>query len=471
MKTRFLSVHTLFYVAAFIVLLISLNFPVINRGDSLEYNGMTISIANHASPDLRVEDINDRKRYLKIDMHGLPDDIGYIKDLTGVYYSVHFWFYSAICVPVYQVIKWFGGNPLKTFASTNTILMIMCFWWTIYRSKLNYNAKLWITICLLFCPIWFYIAWPHPEVYSFAFLFIGLLDYLDKRRVTACLFTAVASFQNPSISLVTLFILMHELYDQRNTLKSFRVPIKLIYMGCLSLLIFLPYIWYWYHYHIFSLIAKYSAATKAISFAKVFSIFFDPNFGMILYTPLIFCVFIWCVLKRNLQCMIWASLLIAMSIVCATQFNWNSDMNYIQRYAVWMIPFIMVGTIPFVISLNKRAYYTMTTILTITSLALFLYYAPKLNNTANSVQFQPVAKFLLIHAPVLYYSPPEVFIERALGREIPIWDIKSLEDNNLVSVVNNKGNRKVFVYYHGLSGYLNGPLSWDGGGIKIETSK
>jgi hypothetical protein len=457
----------LFSIVVLFLLLFSMNKSIQIKGDGWEYWGMTTSISNHLTPNLTREDITERNNNVKgIVNYSIDSQLGYFIDRFGKSYSYHFWGYSALCVPIYWLLSLFGQNPLFSLILTNMLLMILALWWLTYRCKFEGKTKLWLGVCLVINPIVFYISWPHPEVFSYVFIWIGLLEFIEKRSVTASFFTAIASLQNPAIAFITLFIAIHTLYMNRNALKQLRITKSLLYVSMSASIVLIPYLWYWWHYHEFSLISKISTRQEVISAAKVFSLFFDPNFGMILYVPLILGIFLWRLIKRDRITVIYTILLLIMAVVCSAQLNWNSDMTYINRYSVWMLPLVFLGTIQYIRQLHRKKYIAWILALFLSSASLMGYYSTHLDK-GSYLTFHPVAKFLLAKLPALYYSPYEVFMERALGKEIRMWEPQTFINYPSIELVSDQGLRKAFEYKNGSMSYVNGNISWGSGDVTL----
>lgn len=441
-----------FIIVAAIILTISLTIPPARFGDGYEYLGMTISFSNHASPDLRAEDIEERASLafqapgLGWDLSPTYDHLGYYEALNGREYCYHFWGYSLLCVIPYFLLKAFNILPLKVFLMTNTLLVLLLLWWILFNTNLSNKAKYWLLLVTMVSPMCLYIPWPHPEVFSFVFLFIGLLEVMNNRKFLASVFIAVASLQNPAIIVVNVFLLVGEIWENR------KITNLSWYISSSFIIASLPYVFYWLNYRKLSLITDTFASVNFITIPKVLSIFVDPNFGLIIYVPVLLMVLIWLTFKRNLNATWGLILLILMAIICATQLNWNSGMMYINRYCVWMIPVLIIATLNYFISLTKTKLVVYSIIYLLTTGTIFLLCIVEYD-PANYVRFSPLTKRVLVVAPSLYNPPPEVFIERTIGAEGPFYD------KNLV-VATNEGVRKSLYYdpLTGFYGYTNGPV-------------
>lgn len=451
MNSKIISLFKKYFFLPFTLalLVLCITIPSNIYGDGWEYLGMTISITNHLSPDLTADDIMIRHEVARdnnIDFPITQDYSGYFKDLNGNYYSYHFWFYSLISSIPYVLLKILGINTLKVFQVTNAVLYILLIWRILYGGSLNNRMRLWLALAALINPIILYIPWSHPEVFTFVFLFIGLLELLENKKLLACLFISLASLQNPAIAIIPVGIVMWELIITRKMSR------QIIYLGLASCITFLPYIFYWIHFREFNLItASGFSSIKLISLDKVTSLFFDPNFGLVAYIPLLLFTMLWLILRRDKVAMIWACVLFALSVICATQLNWNSGMMYINRYSVWFIPIIIIATLHFIASLSKKAF-AVYSILFAASTGMVTAYCVYDYNPGNYLKFSPVAKTILSISPSLYNPPHEVFAERTLGLE------NSYKEKLPITLWNIQGPRKSLVRDNvtGVVGYLNG---------------
>ncbi|MEK3764651.1 hypothetical protein [Solibacillus sp. FSL K6-4121] len=434
-----------------VLFLVLLGKPTI-YGDGREYLGMTISFSNHLTPNLTEEDIIERTKLEEKNGIFFSEDFlyaGYFEDLNEDYYSYHFWFYSLISVIPYFLLNLIGMNPLKVFQVVNGLLFIFLFYKIWKNSYLNEKGKTWLIVVSLFSPIILYIPWSHPEVFSYVFLTIGLLDFEDNKKKSAILYTTLASLQNPAIAFVALGMLFLELYRKKNILDKEWLSLVMI-----STIVFIPSIFYWSQYRVLNLIAEAGySSSEYISLNKIFSLFIDPNFGMFIYIPLFFFIVIYLIFKRDIKVILTVILLFIIAVICSTQLNWNSGMMYINRYSVWLIPIVLVGTIHFIQTRNNKVFskllaaYVLTTGI-ITTVCVLEY------DLANWLKYNSFTNLILSNVPMLYNPDPEVFAERALGAE------KNYYEDLPISLINQQGARKTLnLNFEGELEYINGDIN------------
>jgi hypothetical protein len=442
-----------FILASIFFITISLTLIPTRAGDAYEYLGMTVSFANHGTAQLTQQDI-DVRAHLSKSMPGhwwdMPPEYyhsGYYHALNGREYSFHFWGYSLLCALPYLLLNAVGMNPLKAFQVTNALLFLFLLWWILFRAKLSDRSKLWLILVTLVSPVLFYLPWCHPEVYSFVFLLIGLIELMSERAISASYFIAIASLQNPPILLVNGVLFLGEFFKTR------KVDRKLLFIAGSFLVAAIPFLFYWIYYRKFSLIAGTFASTDAITVRKICGLFFDLNFGLVVYVPMLLLLLVWLIYKRNLWAIVGTVLLISMATVSATQQNWNGGMMYIHRYCILLLPILIVATLPFIGELKQRSFLIISFLYLLTTetvlITCYINY-----DDCNYIRFSPLAQFAMATAPSLYNPPPEVFAERVMCGEAPFKD-------QYLALTTSQGLRKALYFdpTTGAFGYLNGPLN------------
>jgi len=415
-------------------------------GDGHEYLGMTASFFHHLTPDLREEDIALREQIENqngINFGKNLTYLGYYKSLGGAWYSYHFGAYSLLNLPVFAFLHYFNFNELKSFQITNSLLLIFSLFILLLITNLTSSQKMWLFLFSAFNPIVFYIWWPHTEVFSYSFIVVAVAFYLKKDYRLAVLASSLSSLQNPAISVFTIFIII---FGWRAADLHLRELFNLLICALISVI---PFLFYYLNYHTISLIVSHGIADISyISLDKIFSLFFDLNFGMIAYIPPLMFLAIFMLMasiagKKLVIPSLW-SVLILMATICSTQANWNCGMMYIHRYSVLMLPIIVLICI---YEIPKFSAKKINIYLFISLLITLLIIGPLLYNydNGNSVKFNFLSKEVLINTPCLYNPPYDVFAERALGMEIDFID-------DLPIILSYNGvPRKALTDYDGLS--------------------
>lgn len=187
----------------------------------------------------------------------------------------------------------------------------------------------------------------------------------------------------------------------------------------------IPYLFYYINYHTFSLITLSGMANISyISLDKVGSLFFDVNFGLLPYFPILLPFTVIFVLisvqKRKWHILqLWA-LLLLIALIRGTQRNWNSGMMYINRYAVLMIPIMLMIAM---LSTEYFSHKKTSTIFVISIIITAVITGPLLINYdgVNWVNNNKYLNYVLTIIPMAYNPPFEVFSERAIHKEVDYY--------------------------------------------------
>ena len=389
----------------------------IRTGDGWQYMLMATSFANHHSFELKKSDITYAYNKIAIIINRQNEiehlylnegRSGYYKALNNNLYSSHFWFYSLIAslfIPIFSFLKL---NLLSIFQFTNAILIILLMYWINYRAKLTPKQKYWLIFITLSGPTWYYLKWTHPEMFSFALLYISLLEYRDNKKISACLFSSLSSLQNMAIILFPAFIIVQELIQKKKLDKN------VFLMSLVSTICLIPSIFFYINFRVFSLIGKYAVDYSLISLNRMLSLFFDLNFGMIIFIPMILLAAIFLCFKKDKNCLTAVFLLLAMALICSAQKNWNSGMQYINRYSFWMMPFLLVATMDYFTKIDKEKIKKMLIIFFLTTTIPCIIY--RIINY-QYVSFSPQARLILNLKPSWYNPEYEIFAERTTHKE------------------------------------------------------
>lgn len=366
-----------------------------------------------------------------------------------------------------------------TFTITNLLLILLLFWWILFNNKaMSEKVRLFLCGITLFSPIWFYYPWTHPEVFTFVLLYIGLLEYYNKRKYTAVTFTALSSLQNPAAAVVPFFMMLYEVYLLIKCYSSKRLK-KFVILTILSTIVFIPYIFYYYYFGKFSLIGEYATDLHTITFSKIFSLFIDLNFGLAVYIPILCIIFLYRIFKRDKYAILAAITVFLFAVIDSAQLNWNPGIMLIHRYSYWMIPVLLFGCFDYFQSLSIK---TKTAILLLTIATITPWYIYSANWRAKQhTRMQVLAKTALEYVPFIYNPQEEIFAERSLGYEIgnirkynlhrlPIFYIEKdrickglfydkkkdkfyyVNYNRPLSEIRIKIRHKKYIYYIGLNG-------------------
>lgn len=385
-------------------------------GDAREYYLTAESFANHQTPDLRTEDVNGVRGLFAQDFQEtLPDQpFGYFLARDGRLYSFHFWLYPLMTLPAQSILKWLGVDRLRAFAWTNTFFYLAALWSVALFFRGSRAQRLTFLGLSALNPVLFYLDWTHPEVWSFALVTLSLVCFSRRNLTAATLFASLAATQNPPLIFLAGFYILLRLWGLR---RSFDLPkaLGVVLAGAPAAA---PMLFYFLFFGTPNLILQTGMADpKLASWARLADLYLDLNMGLLPYIPLALCtVFILVImslLRRKLTPVLGlAPVLLLMSVACLQTANWNHGAAGLNRYAVWHLPllfYLFADLLP----MNRLAVRWLALAAVVTQAAILLTLGP-----VGYMQFSPVARWVMERAPALYNPDPEVFAERALGREL-----------------------------------------------------
>jgi hypothetical protein len=382
-------------------------------GDGPAYLNMAVSFANHHSFDLRQSDLDYVFNSLQLsgdyaDYYYKFTKINFIEAANHKLYNWHFGLYSFVAslfIPVFSFLKL---NISSVFPFSNALFLILLLYRINFRGTLNGREKFWLSLIILSGPTWYYLKWTGPEMFCFSFLFMGALEYRENRKNLACLFATLASLQNSLIMLFPFFIVLEEIVRIR------KIDRQILYKILISCICFIPFVLDWLRFGVFSIIANSFYDYNTFSLKKTLCLFFDLNFGMIIYIPLILSVFLFLCLRINKNCLKAALVLLLMALINSSGTNINHGSYLLERYSFWMMAIVLVATSDFFSQLNLKQFKAAVAIfLLTTTIPCFLYNLFYF----DYLHFGPVAKLVLNLKPSLYNPDPEIFAERTLHED------------------------------------------------------
>lgn len=406
-----------------------------SNGDGPEYMLMTEAFQNHFTPNILESDINSSVESYGItinknEISGLPG--GFFKAKNNNVYSYHFWVYSLMVVPIKFLLKIINANQFRCFQIFNALLYIITLWYTYKRLKLSDINKFFIIMLLMINPALFYIIWPHPEIFTYSFVCMSLVMYINKEYEKAILFVSIAGMQNqPVIFLGGMYLIQYiiEAYFKKDDFKLKRMIIDIIKKCMFYIPFFIPLIFYYLNFGTFSLIASSGYVKNIDILKKINSLYFDLNQGMILFMPIIVIVFFILILmgiiKRNINTFINFITISIIMAVCSLQINWNPGESGLMRYNVWITPIIIYYIIinkKYIDNIKLKNYINKFIGYSIVFTGIIIICTGGFKYKYTYLEFNPVAKYLLNNYPALYNPQYEIFAERALNKEVEYND-------------------------------------------------
>ncbi|MFC5548090.1 hypothetical protein [Massilia aerilata] len=414
-----------FGLSLFAVLLLLFCLRPQNKvGDYLEYGAMTIAIASHGTPAIRLSDVQEAQRlnpeprisaqYAELEK-GIRKNAdtpfpAFYHGRDGSYYSIHFFAYSALAAIPFAAFKALGIPPFKCYQFVNLafifILGLACF--EFFRSKQRAALALGL---FAFCGGLLYWDWSSPEAMTAAALLTGLLLYFSGAPIAGGVLAGLASMQNPPLVFFAGFAPFLA-YAYKRTMPSAREAVSL---AIVALLFSLPVLFNLAKFGVPSLLAAATTETRLISGIRLYSLFFDLNQGMVIGVPALFAALAAILLFgkpmpiRLLAC---GAVLfsLALALPALTAQNWNSGAAGMMRYAFWAAMPILFACL-----LYARDHKVPTSLI----LALILVQAGVswMERRYSHVEFSPAARYVLAHFPAAYNPPIEIFSERLRNQE------------------------------------------------------
>lgn len=408
----------LYSLTLFIYVLFSA--PQYLYGDADEYLGMTISFYNHLSPDLREDDIILKKEIIeKNNLIFDPSEnftFGYYVALNNKRYSYHFWLYSLLNLPLFSILHCFKLNEVKCYQIFNSLILIICLSSILHYKNITDMQKMWLLSLSAINPIVFYVRWQHPEVFCYSLLILSVASILNNNFRIAILASSIASMQSSPILIFITWIIFYGFYSYK---KSYNMLYNLTIVSTISTI---PLIFYYVYFKSLSLFTNTGFAdVDFITLSKIFSLFIDLNFGILIYSSILFVISLIMILisiaKRDLFTASLLIILFVMATLYSTQYNWNSGMMYINRYSTLLCPILVlvIGyNIPKYKLLNSKKIFILLSIISMLIILPQLYEY----DLYNDKKFNDISTYVIVNTPSLYNPPPDVFATRATGQEM-----------------------------------------------------
>ena len=385
--------------------------PIVT-GDGPEYLFMVQAWQDHASPDLRDEDIAAAEPILARNGFAAQDPHrGFFQANNGRHYSWHFWLYPALVVPAKVFIGLVGGNPLAAFQVTNVLLLLLALVvvWPGRERDVEEQFRGWVFVALAACsPVLWYLRWNSAEVFSWAAVMTSLV-YLQRGKTgRAALLASLGATQNPPILLLALFILGLAIAGRKRK--------QIAWTAAAASLSMLPFVFSMLTFGVPNLITdKGMSSLSFVSAARFWSFFLDLNQGVLPYAPVLLVLLGWCLVfairnKRRMELGL-ASVMMGMVLLTATTGSWNCGAAGMLRYAVWILP-LLAWIVARLLPLNRVSYLVVLGALASQLLVVMLH-----DGSMDNDRFRPLARVALGQTPRLYNPVHEIFAERAMGGE------------------------------------------------------
>lgn len=440
-------------------------------GDAIEYILTTEALCNHFSPDIRLEDSKSFKQaFLKkdkweknykyeffdqteafLDIKNPP----FMSQSNGIFtsknnkkFSYHFFLYSFINVPARSLVNIFDANPMICFQVTNAFLIILSGFFIIFYAGLSKWKNILFFLIFVFSSNYWYLGWPHPEVFSICLVTLSFLSYFREKYYLSLILISIATLQNQPIAVMAIFIGLKVLVTYGFNKKN------IIRMGMIYTMVLIPSLYYYLNFGTINIIKDlgFLDASK-INFTRVFGFFFDVNQGVVLVIPFILLIYVVIVIYKWIKVLfrkekfqfelLLPIFIVGMALISCTMVNWNHGQAIVNRYATWFSAIIIVHCVflvsnwRYLFSIIVLNYFFMTQLVTV-------FYHEQFNIRDGSQNtHRPLAKWLIETHPEWYNPDPTIFIIRTtrIGdmteKASPVFYIKDYSNVQKIAVHRN----------------------------------
>ncbi|QLE56942.1 hypothetical protein [Nostoc sp. TCL26-01] len=431
-------------ILSLILIFFCLKTNPIRQGDGYEYALILQSFFNHFSPDIREADITSLIKIVESQpssydvkvLQGILTALkngeneiylGILKSSQGEYFGYHFWLYPLINLPVKVLLAVLRLNELKAFQLTNSLLISFTLIYVLLFSRQSPFTRWAIALLYLAGCIFFYLLWPHPEIYLAASILISGCAFIDQRIYVAAIAATLATLQNPSVVFLLAAICLF--FVAKNfTLASLKNPLifvkKYIWIALIAAISFLPYIFYYYHYQVPNLIAQRGFVDpRLISLARFNSTLFDLNQGLIVGFPGIMVGVLTLLIYRLIRVIFQHQrpifnqadiLLVAFFLMLQptlSQTNWNHGQEVFSRYAFWATMALIIWLAANMSELKGLLKYSFLPIILVLQIfPNYLFF--KHPGDGHYLKMKSSAAWVLANFPSWYNPEPEIFAER-----------------------------------------------------------
>lgn len=442
MFKKIFSVWTIFWLVTLILGVYFFIKPNIqNAGDIAEYYGISETLINHGSLELRDTDKENLSKALSPGYYEDPQY--YIEAKDGNRYPVHFILYSFLTIPARLILRLLGQNELLTFTFTN-LAIFTAVNFVILKKFIQKTSKQYLFLLLTYLsPFIYFITWPGADLFTMSLLMLSCFYFYSNKYMMAILLATLASWQSQPLVVVPLLYLayyliskiqVHELHPKKEYSILHEVIIK--GLGLLAIML-IPNIYNYLIFGVFSPWSLFESAHKVtianVTFKKLSELILDLNIGLFWYVPVIVTLgfsYILYFITEKKNALIFTAFVLA-GILYATNSNWNNGTAGYgpSRYAIFMLPFLIFFSMRMLRLLSTKLTVVVLTLFVLTQLFVLSFNSLR-PNFYHTLFNTPYAIFAYNRFPALYNPTPEIFIERTLHYETPNAETVVYKKNN-----------------------------------------
>lgn len=404
----------------FLLLFILFKVEIKPDGDIVEYYGVSETILNHGSLDLRQEDIDNLLQFIDAPKFNNPGYYLYGRENNR--YPVHFWAYSLLLIPARLLAQLAGFNPLLSLPITNLIIFYLTLWWIKKTFVKKNSQRLLLLSLLIFSPLAFYFTWPGPDMLYLSLLLIAVFYAFNKGYVAATWLSALASWHSQPLIVLTLFFGITAIYKNRQT------------TGLVLGAVMSAAIAYLYNLYAFNSLTPWIGLQNAyaslngfglqnLSLQKLFEQFFDLNIGLAWYAPVL--LFLSALgVGHFIKHRQWQKLTVVLAFgFTAFFYQTNPAWHYgttgygPTRHSIFLLPLLVYLSLKYwPKSFSCRLWGILVLAVLIQGFSLFFngFIYP---DTTKTLFHTPYARYFLNNYPQLYNPTPEIFIDRTLHQD------------------------------------------------------
>ncbi len=418
-----------------ILLFLIFRYQIYAAGDIVEYYGMTESLLRHADVRLNSEDQTALLKLLSPAYFSDPQY--YLTGFDGARYPVHFFLYSILLIPARIILTLTHINPLLSLPITNLIILSVTLGMIIKFFLRSEKEKIALIMLVFISPFLSFITWQGPDLLYMCLVLLALFLFFSNRYFLSAALVAIASWQSQPLAVLALFTGLFFAYKTYRRSKIDAIFGFATIIGILAI----PYL---YNLLVFGVLSPwtilnngwtklYGVGTQNMSFKKLFEQFFDLDFGLIWYAPILFFVgtlSIFVSARKNRVVLLLVLAFVVTSFFYQSNPAWHYGTSGYgpMRHIIFILPFFIYFAIKGIYLVEKK--YILLVLLFIWQVYSLQFNGFLTPDFRNTLYHSPFALYMFNNYPELYNPTPEIFVDRTNHEDL---------DHPTSAVFKNKG--------------------------------
>lgn len=409
--------------------------PIGDRvGDGMEYYAMLISIINSGQVFATHESLLLYDNYV-----AHTSSLGFLQseflhtsfpmlESNGELVFPHFWFYSVLAAPFGMLLKIASLDIGYSF----TLLHISLFMFLLYIAHKEYSklGVIVVLILILFSPAIWFINKAHTEFFTITMSIAGIIYFIKNKYLQSSLFFALIATQNPPFAIISILLIGYALFNMKSKLFHYK---SIAFLTVILTIIALHPLYYYFRLGVITPQFLMGTANDPVTLHRMLTWFVDPDVGLFLNWPLgliALLVGLFYLANSNIRSFLitykfhllfYVLYVIILSYAQSKTGNLNHGGSVnISRYALWYIALFF----PLITYLLQKFYSgnlsfckrnLITFLLAAIGIINIFQYLP--NKSESYINQTKASKAFYKTFPHLWEPEPEIFVERALGRE------------------------------------------------------